>query len=68
MKVVLKCFEIIKMINAPLSLDVRMAIRFKLNDRKWSETAAILKREKMRLESEIKAIDGSIRILKGLEE
>lgn len=68
MKAVLKCFEIIKMINAPLSLDVRMAIRFKLNDRKWSETATILRREKARLMAEVKAIDDGIQFLKGLEE
>jgi len=68
MRVVLKCFEIIRMINSMVPLDVRMAIRLKINDRKWADTAVILKKEKMRLENEIKGIEEAIRFLKGLEE
>jgi len=51
-----------------LSLDTRMAIRLKLNDRKWSDTVTILKKEKVRLESELRGINDAIKFLKGLEE
>ena len=68
MKTALKCSEIISMINSMVSLDARIAISFKLNDRKWGETVAILRKEKMALEDKIKGIDSAIRFLKGLEE
>jgi hypothetical protein len=68
MKLVLKVHEIIKMINSMVSLDTRMAIRLKLNDHKWADTTTILRKEKMRLENEIKGIDEAIKFLKGLEE
>jgi hypothetical protein len=68
MKFVMKASEIISTINSLVTLETRMAIRFKLNDRKWSDTATILRREKARLVSEIKNIDGAIDFLKKLEE
>ncbi len=68
MKIIMKVSEIIKMVNCMLSLDTRMAIRLKLNDRKWSDTVTILKKEKVRLESELRGINDAIKFLKGLEE
>jgi len=68
MKIIMKMSEIIKMVNCMLSLDTRMAIRLKLNDRKWSDTVTILKKEKVRLESELRGINDAIKFLKGLEE
>jgi len=68
MKIIMKMSEIIKMVNCMLSLDTRMAIRLKINDRKWSDTVTILKREKVRLENELRGIDDAIKFLKGLEE
>lgn len=62
------CFEIIRMINSMVPLDTRMAIRLKINDRKWSDTVTILKKEKVRLENELRGIDDAIKFLKGLEE
>jgi len=67
MKIIMKVSEIIKMVNCMLSLDTRMAIRLKLNDRKWSDTVTILKKEKVRLESELRGINDAIKFLKGLE-
>jgi CYTH domain-containing protein len=64
----MKVSQIIDMANALVSLDTRMAIRVKINDRKWSDTVKILKNEKSRLESEIRNIDDAIKFLGQLEE
>jgi hypothetical protein len=68
MKAILKCSELIKMINSMVPLETRMAIRLKLNDRKWSDVNTILRREKSRLLAEAERIESAIKILKAVKE
>ena len=64
----MKVYEIIKIVNSGLPLDTKMAVRLKLNDRKWSDVSTILRREKVRLLDEVDSIERTIKFLKGLEE
>lgn len=68
MKAILKCSDIIKMVNDILPIDTKMAVRYKLNDRKWSDTSDILRKEKIRLSNQIKDIDTAIGFLRGIKE